>query len=44
LNNWLDGLTQVEAGLQAMDQAMREHQTATNNAEAQNNNSSGWYR
>jgi uncharacterized protein YukE len=44
LNNWLDGLSKVEAGLQAMDQAMRDHLTTTNNAESNNTGSSNWYR
>jgi uncharacterized protein YukE len=44
LNNWLDGLTKVEAGLNAMNQAMEEHRTATNNAEGHNTGSSNWYR
>jgi WXG100 family type VII secretion target len=44
MDNWLDGLRQVEAGLQQMNDAMTQHRTATNNAESTNNASSSWYR
>lgn len=42
---WLDGLSRVEAGLHAMDEAMRAHQQRTTTAEdSATTDSSSWYR
>ncbi len=44
LAGWLDGLSQVEAGLAQLDDAMRTHLQQTNTAEDTATGSSGWYR
>jgi len=44
LAGWLDGLTQVENGMQMMNDAMRGHQVSTNGAEAFATGASAWWR